>query len=295
MSQKTKAQLITAIDALYTDCGIQCITVNEVNTFEKDKVDSYAGQVIDITKAALATAITNSTIEIGTRYRITDAAQGVIWVYGVDANVISTNAQLEGDYDGSTFAGSGFGTYNLELDKFSGTIIDNAIASGTPDIYLPNQIGVQALTTLGSGCIRNVIGNYAIATLGDNCTDNLIENGASVTFGNGASANKIECGTANLIFGENAAGNTVGLNVNGIIIGDGALHNVFKNGCTGFTFGNNLQNVTVEPGTGGADLTASPAYDFLYGNSYSARIYNDTMGGLLYEYSLAGVTTIVTL
>ena len=137
MAQKTKAQLITAIDALYTDCGTECITVEEVNIFEKDKVDSYTGQVIDITKAALTTAIANSEIEIGTRYRIIDATEGVIWVYGVDANVISTNAQLEGTYDGSSWGPGAIGTYSLADDLFLAN-------SKSFDITFTNPSEIQA-------------------------------------------------------------------------------------------------------------------------------------------------------
>lgn len=42
MAQKTKAQLVAEIDAIYVNCGTECITPEEVNTFEKDKTDSYA-------------------------------------------------------------------------------------------------------------------------------------------------------------------------------------------------------------------------------------------------------------
>lgn len=73
---------------------------------------------IDTTVAGLATLITNSEITIGARYRITDATAGVIWVWGIDANVISTNAALEGDYDGTTFTVGDWGRYKLDADFF---------------------------------------------------------------------------------------------------------------------------------------------------------------------------------
>lgn len=42
MAQKNKSQLVAEIDAIYVDCGTECITPEAVNTFEKDKTDSYA-------------------------------------------------------------------------------------------------------------------------------------------------------------------------------------------------------------------------------------------------------------
>lgn len=42
MAQKNKSQLVAEIDAIYVDCGTECITPEAVNAFEKDKTDSYA-------------------------------------------------------------------------------------------------------------------------------------------------------------------------------------------------------------------------------------------------------------
>ena len=136
MAQKTKAELVAEIDAIYVDCGTQCITPETVNAFEKDKVDSYAGQVIDITKAALIAAIADSEVEIGTRYRITDATGGVVWVWGVDANVISSNAVKEGTYDGSTLTAGSFGNYDLANDLFiySGVLSFDVLLTNAQEI-----------------------------------------------------------------------------------------------------------------------------------------------------------------
>jgi hypothetical protein len=89
---------------------------------------------IDTTKTALATLITNSEITIGAKYRITDAVQGVIWVWGVDANVISTNAALEGDYDGTTSTVGSWGDYDL-----------------VNDFYMPNYSGENYISLLMKG------------------------------------------------------------------------------------------------------------------------------------------------
>jgi hypothetical protein len=124
MAIKTRAQLIAANDALFTANGAKEITGPLVNTFEGDFIDSVAlpAELFkDITKAALATAITNSEIIIGTRYRITDATAGVVVVWGIDSDVISTFGYVEGNYDGATWTISRVGNYDLENDVFYDT------------------------------------------------------------------------------------------------------------------------------------------------------------------------------
>lgn len=134
MAIKTRAQLIAANDALFTANGAKEITGPLVNEFNDDFIDSVAlpAELFkDITKAALATAITNSQIIIGTRYRITDATAGVVVVWGIDADVISTFGYVEGNYDGSTWTKSKPGNYQLVADFFMPTDNTYSVAPGT--------------------------------------------------------------------------------------------------------------------------------------------------------------------
>jgi hypothetical protein len=66
-----------------------------------------------------------------------------------------------------------------------------------------------------------------------------------------------------------------------LTVGNSAIDNTFGAKISGFTFGNGLQYVTVEAGLSGGDYTASPDYDFLYGNSYPSTIFRS--GGINYH------------
>lgn len=75
--------------------------------------------------------------------------------------------------------------------------------------------------------------------------------------------------------GINSIGNTFKQESQNNTLGAAAQYNTFDQKTSGFTFGNNLAYVTIESGAQGADYTASPAYDFLYNKTYSARIFSD--------------------
>jgi len=112
------------LDDVFHVVDVSDTTDSAAGTSKRAKLSDVLALVsplsIDTTKTALATLITNSEITIGAKYRITDAVQGVIWVWGVDANVISTNAALEGDYDGTTSTVGSWGDYDLATDTFTG-------------------------------------------------------------------------------------------------------------------------------------------------------------------------------
>lgn len=117
MAQRTKVQLATDNASSFPDNTSKAITPAIHRAFNANQIDSFQGQTIDITDAQMGAALAASTIEIGTRYRITNAAQGVIWVWGVDANVISTNAVLEGTQGAGLTIGQ-WGFYDQDQDFF---------------------------------------------------------------------------------------------------------------------------------------------------------------------------------
>ena len=105
---------------------------------------------IDITNANLITAITNSEIEIGVKYRVLDCPQGVVWIWGIDANVVSRFAALEGDWDGTDYVQGMAGTYDVATNTFTEQgRIATAPSISEDDVhgYYVNQL----LTTLDTG------------------------------------------------------------------------------------------------------------------------------------------------
>jgi len=114
-------------------------------------------------------------------------------------------------------------------------------------------------TTLGSGCVRNTFHQDAGNVLGNDCDLNVFFNRAKTN-----------------------------------ILGNDAFSNTFKQNVTGFIFGNNLANVTIESEMIGADYTASPAYDFLYGNSYPSTIFTDGTDNYHRYYDPANDRIVVT-
>jgi hypothetical protein len=117
----------------------------------------------------------------------------------------------------------------------------------------------QTSTTLGSGCVRNTFHQDAGNGLGNDCDLNVFFNRAKTN-----------------------------------ILGNDAFSNTFKQNVTGFIFGNNLANVTIESEMIGANYTASPAYDFLYGNAYPSTIFTDGTDNYHRYYDPANDRIVVT-
>jgi hypothetical protein len=122
------------LDDVFHIVDVSDTTDSAAGTSKRAKLSDVLALVsplsIDTTKTALATLITNSEITIGAKYRITNATAGVIWVWGVDANVISTNAALEGDYDGTTSTVGSWGDYDLATDTFTGINLQKVSDAG---------------------------------------------------------------------------------------------------------------------------------------------------------------------
>jgi len=149
------------------------------------KVDNTENPLsIDITNANLDTAITNSAIQIGVRYRVTNASPSVVWIWGIDANVVSTQAQLEGDWDGTTWTQGAFGSYDV-----AGNVFTQAMA-------------VDKLSNVFIGISdSNVFTSSGANTFFTDASGNELSNGSSYNIFNFlASYNKINAGIRN-IFG----------------------------------------------------------------------------------------------
>ncbi len=209
MAVKTRAQLQTANTTLFGNG--KDLRGDDEQAFNADLNDSIAlpSELFkDITKAQLATAITNATIIVGTRYRITDATDGVVVVWGIDSNVISTNAYIEGNYDGSTWTISKTGNYKLDVDWFIPT--DNTYATSPTTSeddnkgYANGSVWIDSTTNIWYLCTDVGTGTW-IAQSGDNNT---------FTWSPGITPDGVVC-TAAALSGDysfNRVGNIVNLN-----------------------------------------------------------------------------------
>jgi hypothetical protein len=211
------------------------------------------------------------TLDDGTTYECTDATSTqAVWIErGIGTGILeisSTNlAALEGAAALSlkTIYIVTDATYRIALQAeaankigANGTIIDLTYSGS---VYYD-----LATNTILNGTMSDIDGNTwngclpSATTLGGSSTKN--------TFNQGATSNLLGTGNYLNTFEQDAANNELGNNC-------GA--NTFKQYANGFIFGGGLQNVTIEANTTGANYTASPDYDFLYNNAYSATIFTD--------------------
>lgn len=77
--------------------------------------------------------------------------------------------------------------------------------------------------------------------------------------------------------------------------GASARRNIIKQGVTGFILGDFFQNTTIEADIAGGNYTASPDYDFLYGNAYSSKIVYDGINNYHLVDDPANDRIVVTL
>jgi hypothetical protein len=59
------------------------------------------------------------------------------------------------------------------------------------------------------------------------------------------------------------------------VFGTTTRFNIIEQFCSGFTFGDGLEYTTIKSGSVGEDYTASPDFDFLYGNDYPSEIFRN--------------------
>ena len=159
MAVKTRAQLKTANANLFQNNLLGNIEASDEKAYNDDEIDSFSlnSELFqDVTKSALAALIAGSEILNGTRYRITNATAGVVVVWGIDSNVISTNAYIEGNWDGSTFSISKTGNYKLNTDWFIPTDNIYAVAPTTAEDstkgYAVGDYWVDSVTNIQYQC-----------------------------------------------------------------------------------------------------------------------------------------------
>jgi len=145
----------------------------------------------------------------------------------------------------------------VKYDLASNTFVNGSIYDEDGNIY--NGV-LPSDVTLGSDCKFNTFNQRCNNALGDNCVYNVFETEARNN-----------------------------------ILGQGCQYNTFKNGAISLTFGDNLFNTTIEAQTLGADYTASPDYDFLYGNLYPSTIFQSGANKYHRYYDPANDRIVLTL
>jgi hypothetical protein len=127
--------------------------------------------------------------------------------------------------------------------------------------------GTEPLPIVQGGATKKTtvqdVANLGVYT--KDAENNVFYNGVTATLGTGSRRN---------IFHQGATGN---------VLGDDCRDNVVEQVATGFTFRDSLRLVTIKSGAVGADYTAIPDYDFLYGNLYSSEIFRNPEGTANYH------------
>jgi len=258
--------------------------------------------MVDISNADLLSAINSDGIEKGVIYRVTDAIGGVVHVIGRSINSVTRAAYREGKFDTTLITVTGiYGNYNPSTNTFveqgriaTAPTVNEDITHGyyegqilttldTIETYICNDstsgaAGWDLLPT--SVAWGNITGNIEdqtdVGARKDTNGNVYLGTGHSITLGTGALRNTFYPASA-------------------VTVGTSATNNVFGAKVSGFIFGNNLKNVTIESGAIGVDYTASPSYDFLYNKAYSANIFLSEAGEPCHRYfDIANDRIVVT-
>ena len=243
-----------AVTLTQTLANVKIVIIGECN-----------GAAESVTKSVLASKETNGELVLGKSYLITDSTPFTI------LTTAQTTTQLSrtGTILDPTYAGI------VNYDAQSSTM---QVVSATDSIIKPNlYLGVNpADWTLGAGANTNTFNVSSGGVLGSLSAGNTFEKGAdSNTLGDSASYNTFKEAAASNTLGDNSEYNIFENGASNNTLGIAAVSNTFKQTVSGLLFGDNLKNVTIEPGIVGADYTASPAYDFLYNKDYSSKIFFD--------------------
>jgi len=171
-------------------------------------------------------------------------------------------------------------------------ILQGANGLSTTTLYdvtdAPLVIRIGALSTSQLSQTGEIIDATYSGTVKYNLAANTFDNGSiydadsniwngilpsQTTLGSGTKRNTFSQNIDKITIGDSSIGNIFLNSSQNNILGVGAISNIFKQDASGFTFGDNLLNVTIESNTTGADYTASPAYDFLYNKAYDSVIF----------------------
>ncbi len=170
---------------------------------------------------------------------------------------VPTQAQFEAFIDGTVFwdgdVETTLGTTDTKVPT-SKAVSDQLVYEKDAN----NNVFYRGVTAiLGAGSSGNIFDQNSVGNeSGTDCIYNIFNSSGGNILGNDCAHN---------IF--NSSG--------GNILGNDCAHNIFNN-VSGNVYGNNLRNVTIQSGNvGGSNYTASPDYDFMYGNNFPATIISD--------------------
>jgi len=134
--------LALTVDSTPTDGSANLVSSNGVFDAIAASVNPNTATVINITYAALTAAVTAGTLIAKAQYRVTDAAQGIVRVWGVSASTLSASAFLEGLSDNSNYFPGAWGNYDVGADIFTADLITE---SGTYTPVASDEINLDSI------------------------------------------------------------------------------------------------------------------------------------------------------
>jgi len=126
--------LALTVDSTPTDGSSNLVSSNGVFDAIAASVNANAATVINITYAALTAAVSAGTLIPKAQYRVTDAADGIVRVWGVSASTLSASAFLEGLSDNSNYFPGAWGNYDVGADIFTGDLATQTNTTFAPTI-----------------------------------------------------------------------------------------------------------------------------------------------------------------
>jgi len=264
--------------------------------------------------------IANSLIQIGVRYRVVSGGS-VFWVFGIAANKVSTQAQLEGTDDGTTWTQGAFGSYDvatgffipaIRIDKngsvFTGGLntTNTLTLSGNNEFFVGsnnnNLSSASARNKFETGASSNILINsgynyFGGASLSNSLTDsgfnkfglntsgNTLVGGSQNTFGDIASTNNLLNSSFNT-FGNSASNNTIGDTGEYNTFGDKSTNNTLGTGCSYNTFKKNAIYNTIGDGSTN-NVFEDYANQFNFGNGLTYCIVATGLNGGVVDFSSA--------
>jgi hypothetical protein len=202
---------------------------------------------------------------------------------------------------------------NANITTISAAALLALPSFSTTTIYVvtdaPFRIAIQAETTSQLGQTGTIVDDVYAGIVDYDLASNTFLNGtiydgdgntwngclpSGTTLGVDCKFNTFNQRCSNIL-GDNSNYNIFEIDAKNNELGVGCLYNTFKQGANGFTFGDNLLNTTIEPTIVGADYTASPDYNFLYGNGYPSTIFTDGTNNYHRYYDPANDRIVVTL
>ena len=292
------------------------------------KIADLATVVLPLTKTAMDGLVTASQVSTYKLYLITNAVSNTrrLLVKGkttttLEDTAIDMSTGQIGTYvlSTDTFTAAGSGNANITpITAAALATLESTTSLSLTTIYIvtdaPLRMAIQAETISQLGQTGTIVDDVYSGVVDYDLATNTFLNGTiydgdgniwngclpsdNINLGAGSEGNTFHQRVRNITLGTNSNGNIFEyLSGSGAAItcGTDAINNIFKQGAEGFTFGNNLQNTTIEANVLGANYTASPAYDFLYNNAYDSVIFQS--GGVNYHryFDVANDRIVVTL